>query len=238
MAKTVYDKSTIYLIDGTKVELGPLKIKYLRKFMDVFYLVEFAKNDEQSISVLAECAAICMQQYYPIIQTREDLEEFVDLPTVYSILDICGGIKIDPNKKEEIDEQAKVQSQANKNNWKELDLAELEAEAFLLGIWKNFDELEESVSMPELIQILEQKRDNDYNDRKFFAAIQGVDLDKHAKQTSDPWEEMKSRVFSGGQSSDPNDIISYQGYKAQQAGFGIGMGLDYVDMKKKPEKSE
>lgn len=27
--------------------------------------------------------------------------------------------------------------------------------------------------------------------------------------------------------ADPNDITSFQGLKAQQAGFGIGMGLEY-----------
>jgi hypothetical protein len=238
MAKNVYDKSRVQLIDGTRLELGPLNIKHLKKFMDVFYLVDFATTEDESISILTECAAICMQQYYPVLQTREDVEDNFDLPTVYRILDICGGVKIDPNKTEEIDDQAKKQAKENKNTWKDLDLAELEAEVFLIGSWKNFEELEYSLTMPELIVILEQKRESEQNDRKFHAAIQGVDLDKHTRQASDPWEEMKSRVFSGGQSSDPNDIISYQGYKAQQAGFGIGMGLDYVDMKKKPEKSD
>jgi hypothetical protein len=41
---------------------------------------------------------------------------------------------------------------------------------------------------------------------------------------------MKARVFSGGQTSDANDILSFQGPKAQKAGFGIGMGLDYENL--------
>jgi len=237
MAKSVYDKKIVYLIDGTGIEMGPLNIKYLKRFMDVFYLIDFATDNDQSMSILTECAAICMQQYYPLIQTRADVEDAIDLPTVYQILDICGGVKIDPNKTEEVDEQAKAQAQENKSTWKDLDLAELEAEIFPIGAWKNFEELEASITMPELIQLLEQKRDERYNEHKFFAAIQGVDLDKQSKKT-DAWEEMKSRVFSGGQTNNPDDIISYQGYKAQQAGFGIGMGLDYVDMKKKPEKTD
>lgn len=237
MAKSVYDKSVIYLIDGTAIEMGPLSIKYLKKFMDVFYLVDFATTNEQSINVLAECATICMRQYYPILQTRSDVEDALDLPTIYKILDVCAGVKIDPNAEQEIDDQAKQQAQENKTTWKSLDLAELEAEIFPIGAWKNFDELEASLTMPELIQLLEQKRDEKYNEHKFFAAIQGVDLDKNTKK-HDAWEEMKARVFSGGQSTNPDDIISYQGYKAQQAGFGIGMGLDYVDMKKKPEKTD
>jgi hypothetical protein len=41
---------------------------------------------------------------------------------------------------------------------------------------------------------------------------------------------MKARVFSGGQTSDSNDILSFQGPKARKAGFGIGMGLDYENL--------
>ncbi len=44
------------------------------------------------------------------------------------------------------------------------------------------------------------------------------------------WEDMKARVFSGGQTSDSNDVLSLQGVNAQKAGFGIGMGLDYEDL--------
>jgi hypothetical protein len=42
---------------------------------------------------------------------------------------------------------------------------------------------------------------------------------------------MKARVFSGGATSDSNDIIALQGINAQKAGFGIGMGLSYEVVK-------
>jgi hypothetical protein len=86
--------------------------------------------------------------------------------------------------------------------------------------------MEDNLSMPELVAILEAKRNEDYEHKKFLAALKGVDLDK-SKTKVNPWEAMKARVFSGGQTSDPNDIMSLQGYNAQKAGFGIGMGLDY-----------
>ena len=87
--------------------------------------------------------------------------------------------------------------------------------------------------MPELLITLSSKRDLDYQEKKFLAAMQGVDLDKNNKQSSNAWEEMKARVFSGGKTNDPNDIVSFQGVKAQQAGFGIGMGIGYKDLTKK-----
>jgi hypothetical protein len=102
----------------------------------------------------------------------------------------------------------------------------LESEVFLLGIWKDYEELELSLSMPELISTLTSKRDVDYQEKKFFAAIQGVDLDKN-KNKDNAWEKMKAKVFSGGMTSDPNDVLSLQGQTAAKAGFGIGMGLDY-----------
>jgi hypothetical protein len=91
--------------------------------------------------------------------------------------------------------------------------------------------------MPELLITLESKRELDYQEKKFLAAIQGVDLDKNSSTAPEnKWEEMKAKAFSGGKASDPNDILSLQGYNAQRAGFGIGMGLGYEDLTKKPKK--
>ena len=81
--------------------------------------------------------------------------------------------------------------------------------------------------MPELVAILEAKHKEDYENKKFFAALKGVDLDGESKQQINPWEAMKARVMTGGKTSDPNDVIALQGYAAQRAGFGIGAGLDY-----------
>lgn len=90
--------------------------------------------------------------------------------------------------------------------------------------------MEENISMPELTAILSAKREEEYNARKFDAALNGVDLDAESgKSESDPWEDMKARVFSGGKATDANDIVSLQGINAQQAGFGIGAGLEYAD---------
>lgn len=223
MATKVYESDTVYLIDGTEIPIKPLKIKFLRKFMDVFDLLKMCTNDDQAIAVLSECAAISMQQYYPSIKTREDLEDSADLPTVYKIIEIAAGIKVDDKSEESVKDQATESG----STWEDLDLAQLEAEVFILGIWKDYEDLETSLSMPELIHTLSSKRELDYQEKKFLAAIQGVDLDQDEKKASNAWEEMKARVFSRGTTSNPNDITALQGINAQQAGFGIGMGLSY-----------
>jgi hypothetical protein len=229
MATTIYKSEIIYLFDGTELEIVPLKIKYLREFMQAFENVKITKNDDEAIAALVECVRVCMKQYYPPISgSVEDIEDSIDMPTVYKVLDVSAGIRI--NKKSE--EPVKDQAVESGSTWDDLDLAKLESEVFLLGIWKDYQELELSLSMPELMATLEVSRELDYAEKKFMAAIQGVDLDAESGngKGQQEWEDMKARVFSGGQTSDANDILSFQGPKAQKAGFGIGMGLDYENL--------
>lgn len=231
MATKIYDVETILLIDGTEIRLVPLKIKYLREFMEKFESVKKSSNDDEAIYFLLECALIAMKQYYPKIKTVAELEDTINLPAIYRIIDVAGGIKIN---KDSDTESVKDQAVDGGTTWETLDLAKLESEVFLLGIWKDYEELESSLSMPELVATLGSKRELDYGEKKFLAAIQGVDLDKESgKQESNAWEKMKAKVFSGGKSSDPNDVLSLQGVNAQKAGFGIGMGIGYEDLTKK-----
>lgn len=191
--------------------------------MDAFEFVKTAKSDEDAIFFLSECARIAMQQYYPPIQTIFDLEDMLDLKTIYEIIDVAAGVKVKKDSS-----NVKKDAVESGSEWEKLDLAKLESELFLLGIWKDYEELETSLSMPELMAALEVKREMDYDNKKFHAAIQGVDLDKESgRDKANAWEEMKARVFSGGQAKDSNDVVALQGVNAQKAGFGIGMGLSY-----------
>ena len=230
MATEIYKTKNIYLFDGTEVEIMPLKIKYLREFMDAFNNIKQTKNDDEAMQVLVECTRIAMKQYYPqISKSIQDLEDNIDLPTVHEILDVAGNIKVGEESEEDIKTQ--VQKGDPGPSWEEFDLAKLESEVFLLGIWKDYRELEESLSLSEIMAIISSKRELDYQEKKFFAAIQGVDLDEASgsDRGQKEWEDMKARVFSGGATSDSNDILSLQGQNAKKAGFGIGFGLEYED---------
>lgn len=93
--------------------------------------------------------------------------------------------------------------------------------------------------MPELTSILVAKREHEYDDKKFLAAMQGVDLDGNSKtpdgkeRGQKEWEDLKARVFSRGKTGDSNDVLSLQGSTAAKAGIGIGMGLDYSSVSDK-----
>lgn len=228
MATKIYDVDYVTTIDGITIMLSPLKIKYLREFMVKFQTVKSSDNDMEAISHLTECAAIAMKQYCPSISTVEKVEDNFDVNSIYKIIDTAAGIKVDKDRKEETIKEQAVNSDST---WDKFDLAKLEAEAFLLGIWKDYEELELSMSLPELTATLEAKREVEYQEKKFFAAIQGVDLDEQSgKKEEDPWAAMQARVaakISGVGSGDPNDILSLQGNAAAQAGFGVGNGLSY-----------
>ena len=221
MATKVYESDTVTTVDGVSIYISPLKIKYLREFMDIFKSLKDAKSQDEYMLFLAECVRISMKQYLPTIQTVADVEDSFDLDTLYRILEVAAGISLKNEEKEEnkIDKESGA-------SWDEIKLAELEAELFLLGIWKDYEELETSLSMPELAATLNAKRENDYNEKKFLAAIQGIDLDKQSGK-SNAWEDMKARVFSKGQATSADDVLSLQGVNAQKAGFCIGMGLSY-----------
>jgi hypothetical protein len=199
--------------------------------MEAFEDVKNAKNDDEAIEFLVECVRISMKQFYPkISKSKTDVEDSFDMPAIYTILDVSAGIKI--NQKS--DNTVKDQATDSGSSWSELDLAKIESEVFLLGIWKDYEELEKSLSMPELMATLSSRRELDYQEKKFLAAIQGVDLDKESGSSrgQKEWEDMKARVFSKGATGDSKDILALQGQNARQAGFGIGAGLEYEDLRK------
>ena len=84
--------------------------------------------------------------------------------------------------------------------------------------------------MPELMAILTAQQEQDYENKKFFAALKGVDLDSNKEEGSSTWEEIKARAYQKATGVDANDVVSLQGGAAARAGFGIGMGLDYEVM--------
>lgn len=101
MATSVYEIVEIELQDGTKLEVKPLKIKFLREFMKEFQKIgdeKIAEDNLKSMDLLLDCAVIAMKQYNPELASKEKLEDTIDLPTIYKIIEVAAGIKLnDPN---------------------------------------------------------------------------------------------------------------------------------------------
>ena len=87
------DENIVVLIDGTKVSVRPLKISLLRPFMKKFEgSAAVAEDNDKSMSILMECVQIAMQQYKPdLSEDLKSLEENLDLPTVYKIIEAASG---------------------------------------------------------------------------------------------------------------------------------------------------
>jgi len=95
MATTVHEGQELVLMDGTKINVRPLKISLLRSFMKKFEQVAgVAEDNEKSMTLLIECVQIAMQQYKPELADVTKLEEILDLPTVYKVIEAASGVKL------------------------------------------------------------------------------------------------------------------------------------------------
>ena len=93
---TATEEKTVTLIDGTKIKVRPLKISLLRPFMKKFEdIAKVADDNEKSMNLLMECVQIALHQYKPeVAEDKEALEENMDLPTVYKIVEEASGIRL------------------------------------------------------------------------------------------------------------------------------------------------
>lgn len=124
MPTTVYTVEEIELQDGSIVTLKPLSIKGLRKFMERMDEFPESTTNDEGMDVLLDCAAICLmkqrEEFWDAEKKRgnrkvtegkrevtkpkpfgghtEEAEDALDMPTVYRILDVCGGVKLDDPK--------------------------------------------------------------------------------------------------------------------------------------------
>lgn len=117
MATRVYTTEDITLQDGTDVTLKPLAIGRLRRFMDAWREFENVDGDDEGFDVFVNCAGISLEENFkekfddlrPTAEQKkkgehlnpeykEYLEEVLDLDSIYKVLDVCGGIKLNDPK--------------------------------------------------------------------------------------------------------------------------------------------
>ena len=93
---TINEPKEITLPDGTKIFVRPLKISLLREFMKKFDgIAAVSEDNEKSMDILIECVQIAMKQYSPELATdAKALEEILDLPTVYQIVEEASGVAL------------------------------------------------------------------------------------------------------------------------------------------------
>lgn len=96
MATTVNEEKVFTLMDGTEISTRPLKISLLREFMAKFdEIAKVADDNAKSMDVLMSCIQIALKQYKPeLAGDLSKLEDVLDLPTVYKIVEQASGINL------------------------------------------------------------------------------------------------------------------------------------------------
>lgn len=133
MATTVYNQEEIALQDGTDVVLKPLPIGRLRRFMDAWSKFAEVEDEDGGFNVFVNCSGIALEENYKgkfdalkaskdeqekgeylSAEYKEYLEDTLDLETIYKILDVCGGIKLNDPKLMEAAENLENQAAAGR----------------------------------------------------------------------------------------------------------------------------
>jgi hypothetical protein len=93
---TVNEEKTVNMLDGTTLKVRPLKISLLREFMKKFEgIAKVAESNDKSMDILMECVQIAMKQYSPeLAGDVKALEDNLDLPTVYKIVEEASGVNM------------------------------------------------------------------------------------------------------------------------------------------------
>jgi hypothetical protein len=99
LASTVYTVQEIELQNGDTYGFKPLNIKLLRRFMAKFGALEPVDTEDESIDQVIDLVAICIESVdKDLAGDRDKLEDALDNPTIFKIIEICSGIKLnDPN---------------------------------------------------------------------------------------------------------------------------------------------
>jgi hypothetical protein len=97
---------------------------------------------------------------------------------------------------------------------------------FLLGHWKDYDELENSLSMPELTATLKAMYSAESRKNKFMASLQGVNLDSsdsddNSEKQPSTLKDIQARAMArlSGDNEKASSAVKY--------GFTPDMGVAY-----------
>lgn len=113
MATKIYKEKTIQLQDGVEVTLRPMPIGRLRRFMAVWEEFKDIDDEDKSLDIFVSCSGIALEKELSdrfdgdtkgtgeealSEKYKEYLEDVLDMDTIYEIMEICGGMKLnDPN---------------------------------------------------------------------------------------------------------------------------------------------
>lgn len=114
MATKAYTAREISLQDDTDVTVRPLPIARLRRFLEAWEQIKDLKDGDDGFGVFIDCCGVALEHEYKgkgkfdslkgtdgevlSEEYRDYLGEVLDLETIYVILEVAGGIKLNDPK--------------------------------------------------------------------------------------------------------------------------------------------
>ena len=93
MATSVYETETLELGDGVTIEMRPLKIAGLRKFMKEFAKLDAVQEDnDKSFDVLTSCVVLALKQWNAELANKVWIEDNLDMNNYYEMIKAAAGI--------------------------------------------------------------------------------------------------------------------------------------------------
>jgi hypothetical protein len=99
MATAVYDIVDLELSNGETIQIRPLPIKPLRKFMAIIEKLDSIENESDALEVFIEAGMLCVSHFnQELAKDKDAFEDVIEVPTLMKILEVAGGLKLnDPN---------------------------------------------------------------------------------------------------------------------------------------------
>jgi hypothetical protein len=101
LPQNIYEVITVPLQDGTTVELKPASIKLLKAGQkELQRLAEIDADDpaEGTLDILLDVCVTLLKKQRPELIDREVAEELFDLETVYKVIEVMLGVKLNDPK--------------------------------------------------------------------------------------------------------------------------------------------
>lgn len=113
----IYETLTVALQDGSTVELRPASIKLLKAGNKELEKLTGAKDTEETLDVLLKTCVVLLKRQRPELADPETgyalAEDLFDLETVYKVIEIMLGVKLNDPKMVEAALRAAEAAQTN-----------------------------------------------------------------------------------------------------------------------------
>lgn len=130
MATRAYKVEELTLQDDTDVVVKPLPIGPLRRFMDAWKATADLKDGDDGFNIFVNCCGIALEKNFKgkfdslrapnsadgeflSEEYKEYLEDVLDIETIYVIMEVSGGIKLNDPKLQEAAQEAMIQQAAS-----------------------------------------------------------------------------------------------------------------------------